>query len=395
MAYDEHYALGDPGPNAGQDWYETELEKRFTKQLDPNHTVLALGAYGYDWTLNKDGSRSSGAPATFHEAMRNAQDAGATIRMDDNALNPTYQYTDDNGDEHVVWFLDAVTLFNQIKVSDPWKPRGYGLWRMGMEDPGVWSLLGKPYGQAPADGLTTLANGQGVDFDGGGEVLRVAQLPTPGKRSLEFDPDNGLVSGESYDVIPSNYVIERYGQKKGLVALTFDDGPDGRWTPKDPRHPQEEERPRHLLRDRPEHAAPPRPGAARGGRGPQCRRPQLDPPQYRRDAAAAGAGRAERHPAPVRGDHRPLDAPVPPAVLRRRRALDPARGGPARDRPDPGLHDRRPAHRPGRLAEARPRSRSSTARWIAWTTPAIGPARWCCCTTPAATAAAPWRPCRS
>lgn len=232
MAYDQHYALGDPGPNAGQDWYESELEKRFTKQLDPAHTVLALGAYGYDWTLKPDGTRSSGAPATFHEAMRNAQDAGAKIRMDDDALNPTYTYTDDNGDNHVVWFLDAVTLFNQVKVSDPWKPRGYGLWRMGMEDPGVWSLLGKPYGQSSTGGLTTLANGQGVDFDGGGEVLRVAQLPTPGKRSLEFDPDTGLVSGENYDVIPSSYVIERYGQKKGLVALTFDDGPDGRWTPK-------------------------------------------------------------------------------------------------------------------------------------------------------------------
>lgn len=231
MAYDQHYALGQPGPNAGQDWYESELEKRFAR-LDPARTVMALGAYGYDWTLNKDGSRASGAPATFHEAMRNAQDAGATIRMDDDALNPTYDYTDDNGDDHVVWFMDAVTLFNEVKVTDPWKPRGYALWRMGMEDPGVWSLLGKPYGQASAAGLTTLANGQGVDFDGGGEVLRVASLPTPGKRSLDFDPDTGLISGERYDVLPSSYVIERYGQRKGMVALTFDDGPDGRWTPK-------------------------------------------------------------------------------------------------------------------------------------------------------------------
>lgn len=231
MAYDEHYALGDPGPNAGQDWYERELDKRFA-QLDPAHTVLALGTYGYDWTLNKDGSRSSGAPTTFHEAMRNAQDSGATIRMDDDALNPTYRYADDNGDDHVVWFLDAVTLFNQVKVTDAWKPRGYALWRMGAEDPGVWSLMGKPYGQASTAALTTLANGQGVDFDGAGEVLRVAALPTPGKRSLAFDPDTGLVSGESYDVIPSSYVIERYGQKKGFVALTFDDGPDPRWTTK-------------------------------------------------------------------------------------------------------------------------------------------------------------------
>lgn len=231
MAYDQHYAGGDPGPNAGQDWYQAELAKRFAS-LDPNRTVLALAAYGYDWTLNKDGSRSSGAPATFHEAMRNAQDAGATIRMDPDVLNPTYEYTDDNGDNHVVWFMDAVTLFNEVKVTDPWKPRGYALWRMGMEDPGVWSLLGKPYGQASTAGLMTLANGQGVDFDGGGEVLRVAALPTPGKRSLQVDPATGLISNQTYDVIPSSYVIERYGQRKGMVALTFDDGPDGRWTPK-------------------------------------------------------------------------------------------------------------------------------------------------------------------
>jgi peptidoglycan/xylan/chitin deacetylase (PgdA/CDA1 family)/spore germination protein YaaH/GT2 family glycosyltransferase len=231
MAYDQHYAGGDPGPNAGQDWYESELAKRFSK-LDPARTILALGAYGYDWTLKKDGTPASGAPTTFHEAMRNAQDAGATIDMDDDALNPTYSYQDDSGDSHEVWFLDAATLFNAVKVSDAWKPRGYGLWRMGMEDPGVWNLLGKPYGQASAQALTSIPAGQSVDFDGGGEVLRVTNLPTPGKRSLEFDPDTGLISGQTYDVLPSSYVIQRYGQKPGLVALTFDDGPDPRWTPK-------------------------------------------------------------------------------------------------------------------------------------------------------------------
>jgi len=32
--------------------------------------------------------------------------------------------------------------------------------------------------------------------------------------------------------MPTSYVIERYGAHPGWVALTFDDGPDGRWTPK-------------------------------------------------------------------------------------------------------------------------------------------------------------------
>lgn len=231
MAYDQHYAFGDPGPNAGQDWYERELAGRLAK-LDPGRTILALGAYGYDWTRARGGKPAAGDAVTFHEAMRNAQDAGADIRMDGDALNPTYDYVDDAGAGHVVWFLDAATLFNEIKVADAWKPRGYGLWRMGMEDPGVWSVLGKPYGQASAAALTRIPAGTSVDFDGGGEVLRVAALPTPGKRSLAFDPDTGLIADEAYEALPSSYVIERYGQKPGLVALTFDDGPDPRWTPK-------------------------------------------------------------------------------------------------------------------------------------------------------------------
>src|SRR6185369_7069383 len=88
------------------------------------------------------------------------------------------------------------------------------------------------WGQASAAGLETLRPGQDVDFDGSGEVLRVEQTPTLGHRTLQFDPDTGLISGELYDVLPTSYVVQRYGWHPGWVALTFDDGPDGRWTPK-------------------------------------------------------------------------------------------------------------------------------------------------------------------
>ena len=71
-----------------------------------------------------------------------------------------------------------------------------------------------------------------MDFDGTGEVLHVDASPKGGRRSLEIDPDTGLISGEDYQVMPTSYVIDRYGAHPGWVALTFDDGPDGRWTPK-------------------------------------------------------------------------------------------------------------------------------------------------------------------
>src|SRR5947209_13880611 len=41
-----------------------------------------------------------------------------------------------------------------------------------------------------------------------------------------------MVTAESYKETPSSYVVERTGDRPGLVALTFDDGPDSTWTPR-------------------------------------------------------------------------------------------------------------------------------------------------------------------
>jgi spore germination protein YaaH/peptidoglycan/xylan/chitin deacetylase (PgdA/CDA1 family)/GT2 family glycosyltransferase len=231
MAYDQHWGGGEPGPPAAQDWFETTIAKRM-EVLDPTKTILALGAYGYDWTLAGPKNKAHAETILFNEATQKAHDAEAQAEMDENSLNPTFGYVDDAGRKHAVWFLDASTLFNQIKVADGFRPMGYALWRMGGEDQLDWQVLRHNYGQARSDGLEVLKPGVDVDFDGSGEVLHVESIPTPGRRSLEIDSDTGLISGENYEVMPTSYVIQRYGFHPGWVAITFDDGPDGRWTPK-------------------------------------------------------------------------------------------------------------------------------------------------------------------
>jgi cellulose synthase/poly-beta-1,6-N-acetylglucosamine synthase-like glycosyltransferase/spore germination protein YaaH/peptidoglycan/xylan/chitin deacetylase (PgdA/CDA1 family) len=233
MAYDQHWGApgAQPGPPAGEDWYEKNLE-RDAAQLDPARMVVALGDYGYDWTLDKDAHAIKSDAVEFYEATQAAHDSGAQVSLDDDALNPTYGYIDDAGAKHIVWFLDAATIYNEVKVGDAYRPRGYALWRMGAEDPGVWRFLRQTYGTVKPVGLETIASGGDVDFDGQGEVLHVSATPTAGRRTIETDPDNGLISGEDYTIMPTSYVIQRYGWHPGWVALTFDDGPDGRWTPK-------------------------------------------------------------------------------------------------------------------------------------------------------------------
>ncbi len=175
MAYDQHWGGGDPGPTVGQDWFETTLAHDMAL-LDPSRTVVALGTYGYDWTAADAKGPGKAEAVTFYDATQTAHDANADVSLDDDALNPNYQYIDDDGRHHTVWFLDAATFFNQLKIAQLYRPQGFALWRMGDEDPSMWQFMKQPWDSAKPTGLSAIEPGFGVDFDGTGEILHVASV---------------------------------------------------------------------------------------------------------------------------------------------------------------------------------------------------------------------------
>jgi len=225
MAYDEHDATGDAGAIAGEPWFEATLDRRM-KALPPSRTIIALGSYGYDW--NGGGAAED---MSFQDAAVAARDSSARVDFDPDTNNPHFSYIENDNVKHDVWFLDGVTVYNQIHAADVYQPAGYALWRLGSEDPSVWSVLGRPY-QAPAPAeLKRIPANEDVDFEGEGEILRVEADPHPGSRSFEIDPQTGDIDDETYTDLPTSYVIRRVGQVPHRLALTFDDGPDPEWTP--------------------------------------------------------------------------------------------------------------------------------------------------------------------
>ncbi len=227
MAYDEHWAGKVAGSVASQDWYQGTLANRM-RDLNPAKTIIALGNYGYDWAEGVDAKEVS-----FQEAVINARDSSAQIAFDPATRNPHYEYDEEDNSHHVVWFLDGVTAFNQMRAASGYNPAGFALWRLGSEDPSIWSIFGTDAPNPPADALKRILRGYEVDFEGTGELLRVQASPHDGERGLNVDQTTGFITSETYDNnnIPSSYVIERTGDHPGLIALTFDDGPDPEWTP--------------------------------------------------------------------------------------------------------------------------------------------------------------------
>ncbi len=229
MAYDQHWSTGEAGPVAGQDWYDSILKKRMA-ELSPAKTIVCFGNYGYNWTNDKREAET----VSFQESLLAAKeslDSPDQIRFDPVSKNPYFTYSEDDGVEHTVWFLDASTAYNQLQSAKAFKPAGFALWRLGSEDPSLWKVFGSGDRSASTDDLKVIKYGYSVDFQGTGEILQVIAQPQDGTREVRTDA-SGEVVDQVYRQIPSSYVIQRAGDKPGKIALTFDDGPDAIWTPK-------------------------------------------------------------------------------------------------------------------------------------------------------------------
>lgn len=226
MAYDEHFEEGTAGAIASQSWFVDKLSKRM-RELDPAKTIVAIGNYAYDWA-----GTGPAVDLTFQASMLASKESEAPITFDRQTLNPHFEYREDDGSVHQVWFLDAVTAQNQIRAADVFRPKGYALWRLGSEDPSIWSLFGRQYDEPIPEALNTIVPGSDVDIEGDGEILNIAAEPSSGARTFETDRAQRIITSETFTKIPTSYIIRRSGWKPGKVSLTFDDGPSAEWTPK-------------------------------------------------------------------------------------------------------------------------------------------------------------------
>lgn len=222
MDYDEHWQGGSAGPIASQPWFIDRLREGIAR-IGRDRLIVGIANYAYDWHGHDADALS------VEEAWLAAHDSGAPVAFDAASGNAGFAYR--QGDEvHSVWMLDAASAWNQLRAVQALGVPGVALWRLGSEDPGIWSVLaGYRSGLRPA--LTAIRPVANVDVEGSGEILRITATPQNGARQLRYDR-TGMIRDEHYLRLPTPYVVRRTGDRPKLVALTFDDGPDATWTPR-------------------------------------------------------------------------------------------------------------------------------------------------------------------
>ncbi len=235
---DQHEDPQEAGPLAEQDWVEEELHL-ITRYGHPSQWIAGIGVDGLDWNESKETVEK----LSFVDVMARANLATAEhVSAEPPHYSPSFHYLGgpDEREEHEIWFLDAITFFNQLQAITPYHLGGIAINRLGQEDPGIWDVLRwrtemeKEGSNLPSplqcEQLELLNLNHEVASLGTGDFLSVGDEPSSGWRRIHAEP-NGLMSS-LYEYFPRPVCIYHQGAAPPhQVALTFDDGPDPIWTP--------------------------------------------------------------------------------------------------------------------------------------------------------------------
>lgn len=230
MAYDEHNESTKPGPVSSQKWIEAAVAELAT-HVPTGKIILNMAAYGYDWD-----QKGHVTDLTYQQALVTARESEEIINFDNNTYNLNYKYYDSNDSIHEVHFVDAATNFNTLRFATEYGLAGTAVWRLGAEDARLWNFYNLPMTKQALNNYDfskmQVVNSIGdVDYIGEGEILDLAATPSPGHISTEIDNEEWLITEETYDKLPSSYVIRKLGKTSAKkLVLTYDDGPDPVYT---------------------------------------------------------------------------------------------------------------------------------------------------------------------
>jgi cellulose synthase/poly-beta-1,6-N-acetylglucosamine synthase-like glycosyltransferase/peptidoglycan/xylan/chitin deacetylase (PgdA/CDA1 family)/spore germination protein YaaH len=233
FALDQHVESSNAGDISDQRWVEQTLDD-VCSDIPSEKVILVVGANGYDWPEN-----SIGKPVSYQQAISTAFEHQSKIIFNKESANLHYSYIAQDSITHSVFFTDAITNFNIIRMADDWSTGGIALWRLGLEDPRLWSFFDKNLSidslrktGIDTKKLTTVGLNDRIDYSGDGEVLDLVSRPSLGHIDITLDPKTFNITDQVYVKLPTKYQIRKYGYAPKKIVLTFDDGPDPDFTPR-------------------------------------------------------------------------------------------------------------------------------------------------------------------
>lgn len=117
-------------------------------QVPPEKLIVGVPVIGYDWELPYALGISRANSISLPSVINLARISGATIEFDRDSQTPFFYYSVTLGNtsiQHIVWFIDARTVDEVIKLGLSYGVSGSGIWNVMIFYPQMWLVINSQY----------------------------------------------------------------------------------------------------------------------------------------------------------------------------------------------------------------------------------------------------------
>ncbi|RDI36633.1 glycoside hydrolase family 18 protein [Falsibacillus pallidus] len=140
MTYEWGYSGGPPMAISPIGPVRKVLDYAVT-EIPPSKILMGQNLYGYDWTLPFVPGRDTAKAVSPQQAIQLAAKYNVPIAYDQKDQAPHFDYQDEKGKKHKVWFEDARSIQAKFDLIKELKLRGMSYWKLGLSFPQNWLLI--------------------------------------------------------------------------------------------------------------------------------------------------------------------------------------------------------------------------------------------------------------
>ena len=129
MTYEWGYTYGPPLAVSPIEQVEDVVKFAIT-QIEPSKLYLGISNYGYNFVLPYVRGESKANSLSTAEAFALAAREGSEIQYDETAQAPFFNYTDEVGRAHTVWFEDVRSISARLELIERYGLRGALYWNL-------------------------------------------------------------------------------------------------------------------------------------------------------------------------------------------------------------------------------------------------------------------------
>lgn len=143
MTYEWGYVYGEPMAVSPLSEVEAVISYAVTR-IPSEKILMGMPNYAYDWALPYVPGTAA-TTLTNTRALELALERGSNINFDPRAQAPYFNYTDDSGRSHVVWFDDARSTQARLGLVTKYNLAGVSYWTINNFFPVNWTVLNEMF----------------------------------------------------------------------------------------------------------------------------------------------------------------------------------------------------------------------------------------------------------